>query len=185
MRIGLDIDGVLAQFDSGFAQLLSAQTGRTFPLEEPTFPAVWSWPEYYGCTEEEVQRAWTYVERNPGWWMALQPYAENLEAARQLPGEITFLTARKFPGARTTTVSWLLVHGWEHPTVLTHCADKALIARGLGLDVLIDDHPGTVLDICEIEGCVPWLVLRPYNSHAAAWVRNMGGRASETLNENL
>ena len=53
------------------------------------------------------------------------------------------------------------------------------------LDVLIDDHPGTILDVAELPACRPWLILRPYNQHVASWVRGLGGKAAETLEECL
>ena len=58
-RIGIDIDGVLANFESGYAPLLTKHSGIQFPrLGQPDYPDEWDWDLAAGVTQEQISAAW-------------------------------------------------------------------------------------------------------------------------------
>lgn len=158
MRIGFDIDGVLASFESQMVPLLVSFTGRN--LFPPDFtdiangPPVWDWIQLVGYTAAEEEKAWKAVTSGHLFWTTLEP----------LPGMTTlqhhwrelerrhsvyFVTNRPGASAKHQTESWLqryLLPYDSHPTVLIS-AHKGLIARALGLDVYADDHTEYVWDV--------------------------------------
>ena len=174
MRIGIDIDGCLADFNSGFRDLIIAETGREIPEVSDTFPHCWNWPAAVGVTPEENARLWSIVrDGNSYFWSRLSalPGAANtlqyLTARAYAGDEVYFITSRPGQCAKRQTESWLIRNGYniEPPTVLISDR-KGFTARGLELDVFIDDKPENCLDVCDESRARVFLVDAPWNRRA-------------------
>ena len=138
LRLGMDVDGVLADFRSTFRALASGELGpRTANGEESEL------------SKEEVDRLWKAVARMTNWWMNLPAYEPEqitrlYDLARKGRWEVFFLTSRPPSDGDTVqmqTQVWLERHGFYLPSVLTAPAGaRGELSRSLRLDLIVDDH---------------------------------------------
>jgi hypothetical protein len=169
-RIGFDVDGVLADFVSGFCDLTHTLIGKQIP----TVPTVWDWHRQAGVTEAEDKRLWSAIALSPSFWYQLEPDpAMTSRVWRQLrhlerSNAIYFLTWRGGATAKQQTEGWLRCHGLACPTVLiAEC--KAPIVRSLGLECYIDDRPSYCMEVREGSPHTRvYLRQRPYNAQNEA-----------------
>lgn len=176
MKIGIDIDGVLADFCSAYEALHVEVTGRnTFaPYGQEEGPVTWNWPVVYGYTKEETAEVWRRIKEHNGFNMGLTalPDARVLEkwwwekrhGAREAREAIYFITARVGDTVKYQTERWMQeVLDYGSPTVII-ASDKGAIAKALNLDIYIDDNwhnafnTGTVSPTTQV-----YLVDRAYN----------------------
>lgn len=149
MRLGIDIDGCLADFNSAFIDRIIAITGKDLfpprPFEIPT----WDYPQFYGYTREDLVVVWRSIQADTRFWAELPEYPGTAEAlkylnARRVAGDdLYFITARPGAEAKKQTENWLLQH-WPMPyapqvTVLIS-PRKDLCATALDLDLYVDDR---------------------------------------------
>lgn len=154
MRLGFDLDGVLAEFSVGFYQLLIDRYGDRFPKRyDPTDPPVWEWPRHFGYTEQEEAAAWREVWEGRTFWQHLgiidgeQPTIHHLNALNVHDGhEIHFITNRRGRSVQYQSSNWLAEHGFRHASVII-ASDKYPIVRALRLDTYIDDKIETANDL--------------------------------------
>lgn len=192
MKIGIDVDGVLADFESGFAPILTRLSGVEFPLDDMNFPPVWGWPVHYmeptlGKKEARAieNLAWREVETDPLFWQTLKPIRDTQRvlselSQRRIDGDdIYFITHRFGDQAKLQTERWLTFMSMPNPTVL-RTGDKGPVVHGLNLDCFIDDKPGnciTVRDyVAESAGSTRvYLCDRPYNRDEIENVTRVSG----------
>lgn len=187
MKLGIDIDGVLARFESAFAPILTEFSGIDFPLDSPDFPPVWDWPQHYGATNKEVSAAWDRVKTGPWFWASLDELPQASQCLRWLNflttlalegHDVYFITHRMGMNAKKATESWLARRGIENPSVLL-VRDKHLAAAALQLDVYIDDRLENVLDVNTFMKdadlpCRVYMVETPYNKQYRSTVEAEG-----------
>ena len=135
LRIGLDIDGVLADFRGAFSATANDVLGPRSADAGPLSPA-------------EVERVWQHIARLPNWWLRLAPFepaqiAELYSLSRAARWETFFMTARP-PSAgdavQFQTQWWLEQQGFYLPSVLTVHGSRGEIANALRLDIVVDDQ---------------------------------------------
>ncbi len=151
MRIGVDIDGVLADFNSSFVQVIKKLTGITVQLP----PKEWAYHRAAGVTAKEEQAIWAYIKNSSDFWYSLgtEPLCEETLQElvwRRIQGDdIYFITSRPGKCAKKQTEEWLVKEGYRLPTVLIadSALDKGRIAEGLALEVFIDDKPENCLAV--------------------------------------
>jgi FMN phosphatase YigB (HAD superfamily) len=173
MKIGIDLDGVLADFSPAYAEKLTKKTGIQFPTADPNWPAVWHFDYAAGAKPGDVNAVWEDITRS-NFWAQLLPMRGALEAIRQLDevamlgqAEVYFITARPGKFAKRLSEFWLARHGNEYPTVII-AKDKGSVAKGLELDVFVDDMPENVADVFEASKKTRvYLVDHPYNRNWA------------------
>jgi uncharacterized HAD superfamily protein len=165
MKIGIDIDGVLARFETSYAALLSDETGGiTFPVYAPDEPKTWFWERDHfaklGWSREDAKavesKVWVRITaKGSTFWEDLAPFPTALEtiewlnAARQYGEDVYFITTRPGFAAKFQTERWLRRHGMLNPTVLiaTSDASKGQLVKALKLDVFIDDKPENCAEV--------------------------------------
>lgn len=149
MKIGLDIDGVVAWFTKGFYNWFN---------EPFVAPKQWEDPFIIANFKKIVDV--------PAFWLGLEPLIN--------PKDIDFdvacyVTAR--PIASYITYSWLLKHGFPDRPVFTvgsnveHHNTKTDVIRTLGINWFIDDHIVHCVDINKNTDCTCLCLTQPHNEH--------------------
>ena len=178
MRIGFDVDGVLASFNDGFIKVLVETSGRNLFLEGYV-PHTWHYAKAMGYTKVEEDAAWDAVHANPTFWQDLAPLAgvEEFNAADGLffpDVDIYFITKRDSPTAKDQTELWMEEHlDLMSPTVLV-TGEKGLACKILNLEVYIDDKVENAQAVLkESPQTRMYLLDRPWNRYAldAGWER--------------
>lgn len=150
MRIGFDVDGVLAHFEAGYERLIVRTSGRNlFPWEpgtnRPRGSPVWDWLQHFGYTAQEVGAVWDVIKTDGKFWLELDPTPDVADLRAAWPSicdysDIYFVTSRPGVRAKWQTERWLAEHcGADRATVII-ASDKGGVARALNLDAYIDDN---------------------------------------------
>ena len=145
LRIGFDVDGVLADFRSSFR----ATATRILRGGDPhAFDAMSSPTSDLPLSQDDIRHVWEWIAKTPNWWMELEPYEPEQIArlyglARAAKWEVFFLTKRP-PSAGDSvqfqTQWWIERCGFYLPSVMTVPGSRGEIANALRLDLLVDDQ---------------------------------------------
>lgn len=157
MRIGFDVDGVLADFNNSFIERCIQVTGKDLFPPRPFDIPCWDYPEHYGYTREETSAIWASIKRDPYFWQSLHAYPEAYRTVQQLDwlewnefAEVYYVTARPGTRVKFQTEIWLEegVHAsYSGRKTVLISSHKGLVARALDLDVYIDDKWENCLDV--------------------------------------
>jgi hypothetical protein len=176
MRIGIDIDGCLAEFNGAFLKLLEKLHGKDLKIPDGDWPTMWDWPHSpelaeQGLTRKTISKAWDEVCK-PGstFWLNLAPMPEVYQVGLKLAlleaggHDIYFITTRPGHKAKQQSADWLQRYMPIDPTVLVS-SEKGLCASGLELTHFIDDKPDNLRDVLRARGtkCKCYLLKRPWN----------------------
>lgn len=178
LRIGLDVDGVFADFSSAYMRLIIRLTGRDLFLENDWgHPPCWDWDLMRGYSEDERTLAFDTIATTPDWWFHLLPVGPlpcmETPAARMSHAgdvfdahEVYFISNRVGLHARSQTAQWIKLYmGIPEPTVLIvgHRV-KGSTAKALNLDVYLDDNYDNCTDcLRESPTTRTYLFNRSYN----------------------
>lgn len=170
-NVVFDVDGVLADWSSGFSKLARA----LFPHVSHLIPVVshherQSWDDYPGMTPEMVKVTWDHVHSYPSFWATLPSFLTDKDGHRisrliDNGYRVYFATNRKTPGALEATRAWLHLRiSYDVNVIITH--RKGEFCKVVDADYYIDDKSENV-------DCVIWMtdkktksyvLTRPYNS---------------------
>lgn len=101
--IGLDVDGVLADFNDSYIVIMEQVSGIKFPPLGDVYPECWDYDKAAGLSQEQISRCWKYISGDPTFWISLKAYPEAVPFLqwlnKQSQHEVYFMTSR--PGIRT------------------------------------------------------------------------------------
>lgn len=148
MRIGFDIDGVLADFITAFNDLIHLNyPDKNIPsYDRASFPLKWGWQSEYLSTEEN-KYLWDIIVHSYTFWGSIIPYSWSYDVFGNIYNnkhDLYFITNRSGYRVKSQTERWLMRRiGIDNPTVnlVPHWYQKHLIVNGLALDVMIEDRP--------------------------------------------
>lgn len=171
MRIGFDIDGVLASFIPAYQRLVVEMTGRDlFKPGDDEDPPCWDWPQYRGYSSLEITKVWDHITTDPYFWKRLTPTMAGLGCAKKIktltngPHRVMFITNRVGVDPLKQTMDWLRY--WfdiEYPTVFV-TPHKGDTAKWLGLDMYVEDNLDNANDVAvKLPSCKVYLIDRQYN----------------------
>jgi hypothetical protein len=173
LRIGIDMDGTLADLSTFYHEYEEALFGKRTDddADEVVGEEVPSDKEKLKAAKEASKRreqVWRSLRHTTDMWTLLKPIEPNavrdLQAAMaERNWEVFFITQRpKSAGAsvQAQTQKWLIEHGFAAPSVLTLTGSRGKAAHALDLDFLIDDLPKNCVDVISDSRCRPILVLR-------------------------
>ena len=143
LRVGLDVDGVVADFHTAFRATAAA-------VEQESGGA----GSDRQLTADAVKRAWERIDRTSQWWLTLDPYEPDqiqrlYRTSRERRWEVYFMTTRPSSAGETTqfqTQWWLEQQGFALPSVMTVPGSRGDAANAVKLDIAIDDRLTTCVD---------------------------------------
>lgn len=172
-RIGIDLDGVITNFDKAFRhQVLRPFFGMKGKFEVPQ--------EFnYGLSPKQMERALAHLDQLRGFWADLEPYPNNLIATikfiHTMPKDcqLLFITQRHGDPYKTwsETLLWLEKYGLMVPykTRLLLCPADGSLTKGYfcaieGVSYILEDYPPNLDDIRQHSPrTIPILLARPWN----------------------
>jgi len=183
LRLGIDVDGVVADFRSAFRALAERELGIAGEDAESDL------------TKADIDRLWRTVAGTSNWWLGVPPHEPEqigrlYARVRQSSWEVFFMTSRP-PSAgdsvQLQTQVWLERHGFLLPSVLTAPAGaRGELARSLRLDLALDDRIVNCLEITSASNSKAVMVLRnPVESNARASAEARGVGVVSTLAEGV
>jgi hypothetical protein len=174
LRIGLDIDGVLADFRTAFHETAvrclrhDVDDGQDLEALTPLSAA-------------DVRRVWDYIATAQNWWMDVPAYepeqiARLYSLTRAAGWEIFFMTKRP-PSAGDSvqfqTQWWIERFGFYLPAVMTVPGSRGDIANGLRLDLVVDDQ---LINCVEVISTAPTKAVLLQRSNDAALKQQASNR---------
>jgi hypothetical protein len=148
-------------------ELLSEVAGTPIPVDlyGSWLPEEWNFEIGIGFTPADVNAAWKVIKASDHFWLDLGPLSPdlNLEALCRME-DVYFITTRVGRFVKQQTEQWLKdIYNIPSPTVIIS-SDKGSIARGLDLDLFIDDRDQ---NLWAVKGsrpeCACYVLDYPYN----------------------
>jgi hypothetical protein len=170
LRLGFDIDGVLADFRTAFR--LTAEECLDRQIDDVPNP----------LTPGEIKRVWAHIARVSNWWMKVPPH-EQAEIARLYAlaraghWEVFFITNRPASAGDAVqfqTQWWIEQFGFYLPAVLTVPGSRGDIANGLRLDIIVDDQLINCVEVVSASPTKALLMLRSDDPAARDHATNRG-----------
>ena len=174
VRIGFDMDGVLADFAGAFRHVEMRLFGGT-PTVAAEAPEVEAQQEEAqaaaGQSAREMRRrrdaVWNAIHRVPDFWTMLNPTDPG--AVRRIHAlmlryhwEVFFITQRPATEGQTVqrqTQRWLVEQGFDLPSVLVISGSRGAAAGALRLDYHVDDSAQNCLDVVSESRARPLLIV--------------------------
>lgn len=154
MVLGLDIDGVVADFLSPFLGLLEKEIGQG-PIAAESLVSV-DFTEHPVLTKEAVRTCADAIKRDPDFWSRLDSllsqaqWTQLEELNRQ--ERLTFITHRSGHESydiHGVTVEWLQRHGITEPKVHMAPENKSVFVEELKVALFVDDNYEVCRDVAE------------------------------------
>jgi len=197
MRIGIDLDGVLADLQEPFVKLaaeLFPDLDREQVHHEPEVTAPGDGdageadvpedppPPGLALTRRQTEAVWRAVSGIEDFWETLDEHepgsiARLAALADARRWEVIFLTSRPSSAGRTVqrqSQRWLDRRGFPHPSAFVVHGSRGQIADALQLDAVVDDRPENCLDVVLESKAGAILVWRGAQQAVPASARRLG-----------
>jgi hypothetical protein len=192
LRIGFDLDGTLADFESAFHEIEVRLFGRDSHLdagqperesEEPSSSEAADEPRGRAGRKDRARpflegrrrrdEIWNEIRKTPNFWSTLKPHDPSAvrriyHLALQHKWEVFFITQRPYTEGETVqrqTQRWLVQQGFDLPSVLVIGGSRGAAAAAIRLDYHVDDSAQNCLDVSVESGARP-ILLVPDNNEA-------------------
>ena len=203
LRIGIDVDGVLADFDSAFRQVehgmfgtsQTPQASTCDDEDESVAPSATLREATKNAGESATRQAavWRRIRATADFWTTLRPC--DAESIRRLHGmmlrhrwEVVFITQRPQTAGDTAqrqTQRWLTRHGFDMPSVLVIAGSRGAAANALRLTYHVDDSPRNCVDVKSESTARPILLVRPGETLKAKQAKALGIGVAMSIGECL
>lgn len=166
MIIGVDIDGVLANFNDAYIDLCIKLTGKDLFHPKPFEITTWHYPEAQGYTKTEIKTVWKHIAESRDFWHKLKPYPgvagflKYLSNLNNSDNDIYFITSRVGRTSQWQTMMWLSEF-YVEPMVLIS-SEKGECCHALGIEYYIDDKIENCVDVT-LTNTKCYMLARPWN----------------------
>jgi hypothetical protein len=202
LRIGFDMDGVIADFASAFHEVeerlfgpgtrLSAdepereEEARSSTESEESADTASRSVEEASASPREARRRrdviWRTIQSTPDFWMSLKPLdagavARIHEMMLRHRWEVFFITQRPKTDGDTVqrqTQRWLVAQGFDLPSVLVLGGSRGAAAGALRLNYHIDDSPQNCIDVLSDSRARPILIVPDEDEATIVSARKLG-----------
>ncbi len=168
MIVGLDIDGVLADFLSPFLLRLEQKTGNG-PIHADSITD-FNFSEHPVLSDEVVMECLEEVSYDPTFWQGMSSLITPSEwkqlESLNLEKRLFFVTHRYVRDTYDThgvTSEWLKKYGISQPVIHFTKESKAELVEELGIQCFMDDRYENCQDIAEKTTAMVLMPHRPYN----------------------
>lgn len=173
MKIWIDIDGVLANFEKNINGVVnSIWPGR---LTAGYVPKDWHYADV--LAKNEWDDVWSAVKKIPDFWFNSPTIEENVSTLRTwietAAHEIFYITSRMPTGgvdSKAQTQLWLHKHGLydgrQVVIAVDHASDKKEIIERYEIDLGIDDFTPTVQSLSSLSEHKCYILSQPWNADA-------------------
>ena len=203
LRIGFDMDGVLADLSSAYREVeerLFAAPSEPRSLQ-PAPPSEQRAARRAGRSADneggEGRRRrdaiWRAIQETPEFWTTLKPVEPGAvrrihQLMLQHRWEVFFITQR--PATQGDTVQrqtqrWLMKQGFDVPSVLVINGSRGAAAGALGLSYHVDDSPQNCLDVMAEGRAKPILIVPSDQELTGQKARGLGIGVARTIGECL
>ncbi len=166
--VGLDIDGVVADFLSPFLLRLEKRVGKgPIPAESLRSVRLSAHPV---LTEEAVRDCSDAVRQDPGFWDGLDSLLSGEQwsrleelSQRGLLSFITHRTGHESWDIHAVTSEWFRRHGITNPDVHLVEKEKSAVVDKLGVVLFVDDNYENCQDVAEHTNARVLMPHHPYN----------------------
>ena len=178
LRIGFDVDGVLADFATAFRAVEARLFAGSTPVavEAPEVEArheddeARRAPTAAAPVSHELRRRrdaiWKEIRDTRDFWLTLRPLEHGVvrrihDLTLRHHWEVFFLTQRPATVGQTVqrqTQQWLHGQGFDVPSVVAITDSRGAAARTLRLDVHVDDSPRHCLEVVSLSRARPILI---------------------------
>ena len=193
IRIGFDVDGVVADFAGAYREIEQRLfTDRPGLPDEPEreereqeqrgsrADAEHSEPAHEPRRRRDL--IWKEIQATPDFWTTLRPLEENAvrrihELMLRHHWEVFFITQRPASAGATVqrqTQQWLARQGFELPTVVVINGSRGRAAAALGLSYHVDDNPQNCLEVRKESSTKPLLIAADDDQETVASARKLG-----------
>lgn len=168
MIVGLDIDGVVADFLSPFLRVVEKHAGNgPIPVDSITD---FRFDQHPSLSEKIVSECMVAVSYDPDFWLGLPPLLSpgEWEALDSLSRkeELVFIThryERETYDIHGVTCDWLKQHGITNPVVHFTQGSKAELVENLGIRLFMDDRYENCQEVAEKTEAIVLILHRLYN----------------------
>ena len=168
MIVGLDIDGVVADFLSPFLRFVEKKIGDG-PIAADTITD-FSFKDHPILSEKIAEECMGEVSYDPDFWQDLSslhsPGEWQALDSLSSKGQLVFVThryERETYDIHRVTCDWLKRHGIGKPVVHFTQESKAYLVENLGVRLFMDDRHENCQNVAEKTQAVVLMPHRPYN----------------------
>lgn len=148
--LGVDLDGVLADFNRAYVKLIHEHTGIQLPTcNRECYPDVWGYDKAGGVSRDQERALWKLISQSNTFWASLPPYPWTRDALKMLNlsrvenGGLYFITSRPGRSAQSQSIYWIndnSMLGWTPSVLVVNKPEKKMpLIEALGVTHYIDD----------------------------------------------